>query len=648
MKNLLMVHRAVRLVMDRMFLSKRARYSPFPYSSETLEPRRLLAAITVPGSATVLETELSSISLNIDLPSSPIVTEADINWGDGSSIETHTSGDINADLAAGNYTHNYSSYSGHPSQSHADIVVEFTYDDSSTSEVSGTFNVEPSAPTIASSVVQLFDRKMFFTWTNNSSLPVGTGAGKIETLQVLGSTNFSTYTLVGSISATAAAATNIPVSWDPGLTPYNSFKIRLVSHEGVTSDSSPDKQETHALSTFSVTASIGVVGGTPHIALSWPRLVHAGTVTYEIFRRAAGATSWTSDNIPYDTVVQSGTTDPSWTDVDTSDGDTYEYCVRRFYTSTTGTQFEDSAGYVVAGIGADGGQTIGGTRQIPSYENRGTIVVLVDHTQAGALSAKIERPREDLVGDGWNVVLREDAPRAFDIANDGVHNNAGDSADINIAWGMIHDAYVTYSSTDEPVKQVLLIGHIPVPYSGLDNHDGHEDHKGAWTADIYYGDMTDADANGIPDGWTDSINYTSISNRSSVDESHVSDNHPDDGRYDNETVPDDSDSQPVELAVGRVDMVGEMSEDETTLLAQYFDKDHAYRIGEWNANLTTVSARGAIYPVGSSNSWQSQIETLLGAGTVQQASWFATLQTNARLLLGFLLFGTMEWAPTAP
>ena len=71
---------------------------------------------------------------------------------------------------------------------------------------------------------------------------------------------------------------------------------------------------------------------------------------------------------------------------------------------------------------------------------------------------------------------------------------------------------------ESEVEAVLLIGHVPVQYSGNMYPDGHIDHQGVWPADTYYADM---------DGeWTDiSVNETSASRP----ENH---NVPEDGRFD--------------------------------------------------------------------------------------------------------------------
>ena len=59
--------------------------------------------------------------------------------------------------------------------------------------------------------------------------------------------------------------------------------------------------------------------------------------------------------------------------------------------------------------------------------------------------------------------------------------------------------------SDTSINSLFLIGHIPIPYSGNITADGHYDHKGAWPADLYYGEL---------DGeWTDVSVYNTIASR---------------------------------------------------------------------------------------------------------------------------------------
>jgi hypothetical protein len=118
---------------------------------------------------------------------------------------------------------------------------------------------------------------------------------------------------------------------------------------------------------------------------------------------------------------------------------------------------------------------------------------------------------------------------------------------------------------DNPsIEAVFLFGHIPVPYSGDICPDGHEPgHKGAWPADVYYGDV-----DGV---WTDS--EVSVTGASSTRNHNV----PGDGKFDQSEIP-----SAVELAVGRVDVSGYrtlFSPSEQEYARRYLNKNHAFRHG---------------------------------------------------------------------
>ncbi|MCC5790853.1 MAG: fibronectin type III domain-containing protein [Opitutales bacterium] len=112
------------------------------------------------------------------------------------------------------------------------------------------------------------------------------------------------------------------------------------------------------------------------------------------------------------------------------------------------------------------------------------------------------------------------------------------------------------------MKAVILLGRIPVPYSGDINPDAHSDHKGAWPADTYYADLTGT--------WTDdTVNNTSA---------NQSRNHnvPGDGKFDQNALPESAN-----IAVGRIDMANlsgfEAGNNETDLLRNYLRKNHEFR-----------------------------------------------------------------------
>ena len=192
---------------------------------------------------------------------------------------------------------------------------------------------------------------------------------------------------------------------------------------------------------------------------------------------------------------------------------------------------------------------------LPARDARGTVLVLVDATHAAGLAAEIARLVDDLAGDGWQVVRREVAR----------------SAAVNEVKELIR--------TVAP-ESVLLLGHIPVPYSGNLNPDGHADHLGAWPADVCYGDLTG--------DWTGSPSR----------------------------IPGE-----VQVAVGRVDFADmpAFPETEQQLLKRYLDRNHAYRHKQ-----LVVPARALVldgFPISPPDmfaytAWQN-FTTTLGAAAVE-------------------------------
>ena len=140
---------------------------------------------------------------------------------------------------------------------------------------------------------------------------------------------------------------------------------------------------------------------------------------------------------------------------------------------------------------------------------------MVDDRFSGALAGELEQLRKDLIGDGWSVVRRDVSA-------------SSSSPDVK------SQIRAEYNADPANMRAVFLIGHVPVPYSGLINPDMHLNHLGAWPADSYYGDM---DGN-----WTDNSVYKTDA------EFSWNDNVPGDGKFDQSTIP-----SAVELEVGRVD-----------------------------------------------------------------------------------------------
>ena len=281
---------------------------------------------------------------------------------------------------------------------------------------------------------------------------------------------------------------------------------------------------------YAVQVSAAVQASPVQITLTWPQDTSVTPASYTVYRKAPGATAWGTGI----TLAGSAT---SYSDNTVAVGTAYEYQVARNAGTYTGY------GYIQAGI------------NVPLVESRGKLVLIVDNTHASALAAELSRLQRDLAGDGWTV-LRHDVARTESVAN--VKNLI--KAD--------------YNADPANVKAVFLFGHVPVPYSGQLNPDGHPDHVGAWPSDVFYGDM---DGN-----WTDStINYTQTVNTNPADAARLT-NRPGDGKFDQSTLP-----SAVELQVGRVDLANLPGRttwggpatfpDELELLRQYLAKDHDYR-----------------------------------------------------------------------
>jgi len=238
--------------------------------------------------------------------------------------------------------------------------------------------------------------------------------------------------------------------------------------------------------------------------------------------------------------------------------------------------------------------TIG--NQIAIQHSRGRCIIAIDDVLAMPLDFEINRLVIDMEMDGWEV-------DTIQVSRD---------ADVVSVKSYFSDWYdPNYNGS----QAVLLLGHIPVPYSGNSNYDGHADHQGAWVADVYYGEL-----NG---NWTDvSINNTSPSRAANK-------NIPGDGKFDQSQIPG-----AVELEVGRVDFydLPAFAEDEIELTRKYLDKNHVFRRG------LNVYPRRAIVENNFANfdegfgqsAWRNYVP-MFGEENVEVGNYDATLTTEKYL-----------------
>lgn len=263
------------------------------------------------------------------------------------------------------------------------------------------------------------------------------------------------------------------------------------------------------------------------ISLHWAK-DESFTGNYTVSRRAIGERTWNQ-------LVT--TADTFYTDNNMIVGDAYEFFVSKQFGAQT-----LSLGYTLVGF-----------EFVPNPIKGGAIVIL-DSTHVTALRNQVNIFIDDLEQEGWDVTLMY----------------AGRTEEVTA----IKSRIVDLASSSSNAEALIIIGHVPVPYSGNftrfgtvppDGHiEGSGNHTGAWAADAYYGDL---DGN-----WTDN---TANHVDAKLDRG---DNVPGDGKFDQSKLPSD-----IELQVGRIDFydMPAFQKTEEELLLDYLERNHAYRTGDW-------------------------------------------------------------------
>ena len=278
------------------------------------------------------------------------------------------------------------------------------------------------------------------------------------------------------------------------------------------------------------------------ITLTWP--LDPNAAGYRIYRKSRNDATWGTP------VATPGATAIAYVET-TVNGAAKEYRIEKdvVVPHPTGTPEAYTAyGYIYAGV------------EVSPTLQRGKVILIVDSNLTTALWQELVRLKQDLVGDGWAVVRH-------DVAQ---------TATVSSIKSLIQADYL---ADPTQVRAVLLFGHIPVPYAGNLVPDGHvPEHRGAWPADVFYGDMDDiATGCQATEIWTDCTVNTD--DNTPMPPSERNRNVPGDGRFDpspsdHERIPSD-----VELEIGRVDLyfLNAFVATETELLRNYLNKDHAFR-----------------------------------------------------------------------
>ena len=318
---------------------------------------------------------------------------------------------------------------------------------------------------------------------------------------------------------------------------------------------------------YSVMANAKVQKSPASITLNWttPPAVTGGQTM--IYRKLKTATSWAAP-----IAILNGNIS-SYTDNNVVAGTAYEYRIQKDDTT-------QPYGYIYAGI------------EEGPIHLRGAILLLIDSTFSDSCRTEINTLITDLRGDGWEV-LTKTFERTETVAN-------------------VKNYIVNTYNSNSKLSAIYILGHIAVPYSGSLNPDAHNNHIGAWPADVYYGDM-----NG---NWTDNT----VNNVSSANP--LNHNTPGDGKFDNDYIASD-----IELQVGRVDFwdMPAFSASEIQLMRSYLNKAHAYKTGA-----LTVIKRALIddnfknmQEGFAGNGWRN-FAPMVGIDSVSEKDFIPTLNNN--------------------
>lgn len=271
---------------------------------------------------------------------------------------------------------------------------------------------------------------------------------------------------------------------------------------------------------FAVELTATLSSNPPEITLHW--LGDQSARTYRIYRKHLHEKTWNQ-------IGTAGDSDVSFVDRQINVGQGYEYKVEK-----EGSLAFMGYGYIYAGM------------NLPLADSRGRVILAIEKRADDALGPELARFEYDLIGDGWTVVRM-------------VVNSADQPAEIK---ERIKDLY--QANPSETVA-LLLFGAAPVPYSGDITPDEHDNHRGAWPADVFYGDLDGS--------WTDNFVNSKGAERP---KNH---NVPGDRKFDQSELPSS-----MELQVGRVDLSAltcfqnkSPSRGEIDLLRQYLNKNHRFR-----------------------------------------------------------------------
>ena len=273
-----------------------------------------------------------------------------------------------------------------------------------------------------------------------------------------------------------------------------------------------------------------------------------------IYRRPLGVSQPVWETVVLD--LPPGT--PSYLDRGLPRGQQWEYQLRRRNTWQFRGSSYDAIGYAAA------------ANLVDRTEVQGRMILLVAADVPSAIPEAYAGLKRDLTADGWWV-------EELVVARASSWDSGAEVLSIRAAIQAIYDQ----APADDKPRQLLILGHVPLPRCGaqpIPAPDLHAENRGARGCDAFYADL---------DGqFTDTLDYDP---GNLVDPLLV--NRPGDFKWDQDFLP-----SPVELAFGRVDFADltDLTADEMSLLGNYLDRLSRYRrvAPGWDMGKRTAFFRG--------------------------------------------------------
>ncbi|MBI5326135.1 MAG: T9SS type A sorting domain-containing protein [Ignavibacteriae bacterium] len=338
---------------------------------------------------------------------------------------------------------------------------------------------------------------------------------------------------------------------------------------------------------------------TPNITLNWKTNGYAKE--FYIYRKVKESNYWGTE------IAKLGSTATNYIDNNITVGEAYEYQVfaKTLLPVNADTLSYYAVGYVYTGV------------EVKPIDNYGTVLLLVEKNLEFYFPDKIKRLVDDMTGEGWKVIQL--------YVDRGDSSFTGKPGDIR---KIIKDEY----AKDNSINTLFLLGRVPVPYSGNFGPDAHENHQGAWPADVYYGIFDDY-------YWTDNYVNTDSNGIKYIPSRVENRNIPGDGKFDPSYIREGD----VILQIGRVDFYNmpAFSKTEQKLLEDYLDKDHKYRTGEipvverglvdinFQPSYSKTNEGGLEMGFGASG-WRNFVP-FFGVDSVKNVDWFTSLKTDTYL-----------------